>query len=251
MPPRRECGRRAGVVTPEVRELQRQVRALQEDICRGMNLNARNESEDEAEEGNDDQEEVEVFNPEEERIFRSISKIGKRPKIEVPTFSGNLNPEELIDWINKCEEYFEYEDIEDPDRVKFAKARLKGHAKIWWQEIQLERNRRGKDKITRWDQMVDKLKRQFIPVDYELDLLKKMQGLKQVGKSVQEYTEEFYRILIRTGHAEADKEKVACYLNGLRLSIQEELNLVRMNSIEEAYQFALKVEEKLNKKFET
>ena len=139
MPPRRERGGRAGVVTPEVRALQRQVRALQEEIRRGMNLNVRDESEDETEE--EDQEgEAEVVNPEEERLFRAISKIGKRPKIEVPTFSGNLNPEELIDWINECEEYFEYEDIEDPDRVKFAKARLKGHAKIWWQEIQLERN---------------------------------------------------------------------------------------------------------------
>ena len=39
--------------------------------------------------------------------------------------------------------------------------------------------------------MVDKLKKQLIPVDYELDLFKKMQGLKQVGKFVQEYTEEF------------------------------------------------------------
>mgnify|MGYP002623431500 CR=1 FL=1 len=69
---------------------------------------------------------------------------------------------------------------------------MKGHAKIWWQEIQLEIDRRGKEKITRWDRMVDKLKKQFIPVDYELDLFKKMQGLKQVGKFVQEYTEKFY-----------------------------------------------------------
>lgn len=77
------------------------------------------------------------------------------------------------------EEYFEYKDIEEPDRVKFAMARLKGHAKIWWQVIQLERNRRGRDKITRWDHMVDKLKKQFIPIDYEFDLLKKVQGLKK------------------------------------------------------------------------
>ena len=98
--------------------------------------------------------------------------------------------------------------------------------------------------------MVDKLKKQFIPVDYELDLFKKMQGLKQVGKSVQEYIEEFYRLLIRPGQAEENKEKVAHYLSGLRPSIQEELNLVRMTNIEEAYQFSLRVEEKLNKKFE-
>ena len=98
--------------------------------------------------------------------------------------------------------------------------------------------------------MVDKLKKQFIPVDYELDLFRKMQGLKQAGKSVQDYTEEFYRLNIRVGHAKENKEKVACYLSGLRPSIQEELILVRMTSIQEAYQFALQVEKKLNKKYE-
>ena len=130
-------------------------------------------------------------------------------------FLGNLKPDELIDWINELEEYFEYENIRDLDRVKFAKAKLKGHAKIWWQEVQLERKKRGKEKITRWYRMVDKLKKQFIPVDSELDLFKKMHGLKQVGKSVQEYIEEFYRLLIRAGHAEANKEKVAHYISGL------------------------------------
>ena len=45
-------------------------------------------------------------------------------------FSGNLNPNELIDWINELEEYFENEDIKDPDRVKYAKTKMKGHAKI-------------------------------------------------------------------------------------------------------------------------
>ena len=59
--------------------------------------------------------------------------------------------------------------------------------------------------------------------------------------------EEFYQLNIQVGHAKANKEKVACYLSGLRPSIQEELSLVRMTSIEEAYQFSLRVEEKLIK----
>ena len=66
-------------------------------------------------------------------------------------------------------------------------------------------------------------------------MFKKMQGLKKVRKSIQEYTKEFYRLLIRVGHAEANKEKVSHYLSGLRPSIQEELSLVRMTSVEEAY----------------
>ena len=67
--------------------------------------------------------------------------------------------------------------------------------------------------------MIAKQNKKFILMNYELDMLKKIQGLKQVGKSIQEYTEEFYRVLIRTSHVEADKEKVTCYLNGLRPSI--------------------------------
>ena len=90
----------------------------------------------------------------------------------------------------------------------------------------MERNRKGMDKIARWDWMVAKLKLKSILMDYELDLLKKMQGLKQAGKSIQEYTKEFYQVLIRTDHVEVDKEKVDCYLNGLSPSIQDELSLV-------------------------
>ena len=70
------------------------------------------------------------MNPEEERLFKALTKIGKRPKFKVPTFLGKLNPEELIDWINELEEYSKYEEIEDLDRVKFVKAKLKGHAKV-------------------------------------------------------------------------------------------------------------------------
>ena len=146
---------------------------------------------DESEEDNEEEEmgqeregQGEVLNQVEERLFRAINKFGKRPIIDVCVFSRNLKLDELIDWINDLEEYFEYEDIRDPDRVKFAKANLKGHAKIWWQEVQLEINIRGKEKITRWDRMVDKLKKQFIPVDYELDLFKKMYDLKKKKKSV-------------------------------------------------------------------
>ena len=107
------------------------MQALEEKIHRGMILPIRDESKDENEVEENAKTEA-VLNLEEERLFKAISKIGKRPKFEVPTFLGNLNPEELIDWINELEEYFEYEGIEDPHRVKFAKAKLKGHAKIWW-----------------------------------------------------------------------------------------------------------------------
>ena len=108
------------------------MQALQEQMRRGMNLAVRDKSEAEREKGqaNQEEQEEEVLNPEEERLFIALTKIRKRPKFKVPTFSVKLNLEELIDWINELEEYFEYKEIEDLDRVMFAKAKLKGHMKI-------------------------------------------------------------------------------------------------------------------------
>lgn len=37
--------------------------------------------------------------------------------------------------------------------------------------------------------------------------------------TIKEYTEEFYKLSIRVGHAEDDVEKVARYINGLRYDI--------------------------------
>ena len=100
-----------------------------------MNLTVRDKSEDEREEeqqNQEEKEEEEVLNPEEERLFKALTKIVKRHKFKVPTFSGNINLEELIDWINELEEYFQYKEIKDLNRVKFVKAKLKAHAKVWW-----------------------------------------------------------------------------------------------------------------------
>ena len=131
----RKCLHKESVVkelTPKgFRGLQRKMQALEEQMYRGINLLLRDEREDVAKVEENVEVEV-VLNLEEERLFRAISKIGKRPKFKVPTFLGNLNLEELINCINKLKEYFEYEDIEYHDRVKFAKEKLKGHVKIWW-----------------------------------------------------------------------------------------------------------------------
>jgi hypothetical protein len=88
----------------------------------------------------------------------------------------------------------------------------------------------------------------FIPRDYQITLFRRMQNLRQKLMTVKEYTEEFYRLNIRAGHRESDDEKVSRYLNGLRYDIQDELSMVTIRMVEDAYQMALKAEEKLSRK---
>jgi hypothetical protein len=163
-------------------------------------------------------------------------------------YEGNLNVEELLDWISSLDKYFDYEEIDDEKKVKHAVTRLKGHATLWWDELQADRRRKGKTKIKSWDRMVAKLKDKFIPKDYQLNMFRKLQNLRQKGLSVKEYTEEFYKLNIRAGHRENDEEKVARYINGLRYEIQDEISMMTMRTVEDSYQVALKAEEKLARK---
>jgi uncharacterized protein YjbK len=93
--------------------------------------------------------------------------------------------------------------------------------------------------------MVAKMKAKFIPRDYQINLFRRMQNLRQKVMTVKEYTEEFYRLNIRAGHRESDDEKVARYMNGLRYDIQDEISMMTIRNVEDAYQMALKDEEKL------
>lgn len=59
------------------------------------------------------------------RLLRAVSGSSSRPKPEISTYDGSLKAENLIDWINKMDKYFEYEEIDEVKRVKFAVTKLK------------------------------------------------------------------------------------------------------------------------------
>jgi hypothetical protein len=134
-------------------------------------------SEAESEEG----EEVEANDAEDvaqSRLIKVVSRIGARARMEIPMYEGNLEVEELLDWVSAMDKYFDYEDIEEDKMVKHAVKRLKGHATLWWDELQAEHRRNGKQKIKNWDRMVAKLESKFIPKDYQINLYRRLQSLK-------------------------------------------------------------------------
>jgi hypothetical protein len=85
-----------------------------------------------------------------------------------------LDAEELLDWIRALETYFDYEDVEEYKKVKHTVTRLKGHATLWWDELQADRRYKGKPKIKSWDKMITKMKAKFIPRDYQITLFRRM-----------------------------------------------------------------------------
>jgi len=182
------------------------------------------------------------------KLLKAIVGASSKFRVEIVAYNGSLNPEELIDWKNAMDKHFDYNETSEDKKVKFAVTRVKGHALLWWDGVQAERRKKNKHPIKSWNKMIIKSKDKFLPKDYQLSLYKQMQNMRQRLLTVREYTEDFYKVNIRAGYTEESSEKVARYVNGIRLEIQDEMNLFSPNSVEEAYQCALKVEEKLNRK---
>ena len=153
------------------------------------------------------------------KILKAVIGASSKPRIEIAAYDGGLNPEELVDWINSMDKNFNFAEIPEDKKVKFAVTRLKGHAFLWWDGVQVERRRLYKQSIKNWSRMIAKLKEKFLPKDYQLALHRQMHNLRQRLLTIREYTEEFYKINIRAGYTEDTFEKVSRYMSGLKFDI--------------------------------
>ena len=116
--------------------------------------------------------------PFEERMLRALEGRNDGRKIEVPEYAGNLKSKELINWLNSMEFFFEWKPMTEEKKVKFTCTKLKGHAMIWWDHVQKDRTKKGKDKIKTWKKMEKRLREKFLPLDYAQTLFRQFQNLK-------------------------------------------------------------------------
>ena len=125
--------------------------------------------------------------------MEALERVGRRDiKTKIPMFCGKLNPEECMDWIEALDNHFEFDSVPEAQRLKIAKAKMKGSSLSWWNFLQIERLDENKNAITTWKRMKLEVKRQFIPKDYEVLVHQKLQALRQNDMDVGAYTEEFH-----------------------------------------------------------
>ncbi|VFQ86930.1 unnamed protein product [Cuscuta campestris] len=169
-------------------------------------------------------------------------------KVEIPSFSGTLQVDDFIDWLNEVDRIFEYKDIPDRDKVKLVAIKLHGRASAWWEQMRRSREKKGKPKITDWEKMKGKMRAHFLPFGYTQTLFQRLHTLRQGTVSVDDYTEEFYHLIARNDLSESEEQLVARYLAGLRQSLQDVLNVHSLWTVSEAYKRALAVEKQQNRK---
>ena len=89
-------------------------------------------------------------------MFRSIFGAGSSSRVDVPFYSGSLDPEELIDWINAMNKHLDYAELKEDRQVRFVVTKLRGHASLWWDGVQEERILKNRARINSWNRMTGK-----------------------------------------------------------------------------------------------
>ncbi|CAL2249473.1 unnamed protein product [Prunus armeniaca] len=184
----------------------------------------------------------------EERLVRALDLNGGGIKIEVVDFYGKMHVEDYLDWEASLENYFEWKPMAEDRKVLFVKLKLKSTALQWWKRVEEQRARQGKQKINTWDRMKSKLRKQFLPADYTMELYEQFHNLKQRDMSVEEYTSEFNNLSIRVGLNETNEQMTSRYLSGLNQTIRDKMGVVRLFNLEDARQYALMAERRLSRR---
>ncbi|XP_022575815.1 uncharacterized protein LOC111215881 [Brassica napus] len=166
-------------------------------------------------------------------------------RLDLPEFNGSLKPDELLDWISSVEELLTFKQVPDVMRVPLVATRFKGRASAWWQQVKEQRGRAGKERVNSWDKLKRLLRKAFLPYNYTRTMYNQLQNLRQGSKTVDEYASEFFTLLARNTLLETQDQLVSRFIGGLRLQIQNHLLLFNPNSVSEAHQRAILIEQNL------
>ena len=124
-------------------------------------------------------------------------------KVDILDFEGKLDPDDFIKWMQIVERIFDYKEIPENKKVKIVALKFWKYASLWWTNLLTKRVRQGK--IRTWEKMKAKLKARFLPPSYIQNNYSTLHNLTQGSLSVEEYTREFEKLLIKCDLREAEE----------------------------------------------
>jgi len=166
-------------------------------------------------------------------------------KVDIPDFFGKLEPNAFEDWLTAIEDYFDWFAVSEDRKVRYVRMKLKGHARAWWGSVEEQLRRTRRPAISNWEEMKERLKEKYLPIDYEQMMFEEMLQLKQGSLSIDQFTDRFHELTVRSRVVETEQQSLARYRTGLYNDLRKEMWTARLINVEEAYQLALRIEKQL------
>ena len=162
------------------------------------------------------------------------SFVSKLTKLEFPKFFGN----DPTVWINRVNQFCDFNDVADDQKVRLAAYHLEGEANLWWQWFKKAMSEEQRE--ISWDLFEDEIRSRFSPTDAE-DFDEALSKIKQVG-SVKDYQKEFEQLGTRV-RGWTQKALIGTFMGGLKIEIADGIRLFKPKTIKEAMNLARMKEE--------
>ncbi|XP_074293100.1 uncharacterized protein LOC141620018 [Silene latifolia] len=161
---------------------------------------------------------------------------------DLPAFVGGADPEAYLEWERKIDRLFDFKDLDDDKRCKFAILKLSKGASLWYEAMKAKRVREGKEKIDSWVSLKHKLRKRYVPSTHRLSTYRRIADFRQGKLSVSEYLDEFQNLAIMGELEEIEEQKIARFLRGLNYNIASTVELYQYSDFDTLCSLCLKVE---------
>jgi len=99
--------------------------------------------------------------------------ITRKVKVDVPSFDGKIDAITLSDWLVAMKDYFDWYEMFNIERVRFAKMKLVGPARKFWHTVTSHLKQIRQPPIEQWEVMKDRLKEKYLPSFHRTHLIDK------------------------------------------------------------------------------
>jgi len=161
---------------------------------------------------------------------------------ELPEFNGSADPEVYLEWERKIDRMFDFKDLDDEKRCKYAILKLSKSASLWYEGLKARRIRDRKEKISSWESLKRKLRKRYVPSNHRLNLYKKISDLVQGKMSVTEYIDEFENLCLMGELEENEEQRMSRFLRGLNKNIAFAVELCNYSDFNTLSTLCLKIE---------
>ncbi|MCI05143.1 gag-pol poly protein, partial [Trifolium medium] len=161
---------------------------------------------------------------------------------ELPEFNGSADPEVYLEWERKIDRMFDFKDLDDEKRCKYAILKLSKSASLWYEGLKARRIRDRKEKISSWESLKRKLRKRYVPSNHRLNLYKKISDLVQGKMSVAEYIDEFENLCLMGELEENEEQRMSRFLRGLNKNIAFAVELCNYTDFNTLSTLCLKIE---------
>ena len=133
-------------------------------------------------------------------------------------------------------------------KMQLASLEFEGDGLVWWNQIQVDRERLRRHRVETWVVMKRIIRERFVPPHYVREMHNKLQRFYQGSKSVDDYYKKMKIYLIRENIEESDEATMARFFNGLNRDNQDVIELQSYNNMDELIHRDVKVEQQLKRK---